>query len=73
MRDADTMSPKVVSEVECHTCGTLAINRDFCTCGEYLGWELTLAPEAEAGAAAPPLHPRPSCRPPRPRRAPRRC
>ena len=30
-----------VTELECPKCATVAINRDFCSCGEYLGWELT--------------------------------
>jgi hypothetical protein len=31
-----------LTELECPKCATVAVNRDFCSCGEYLGWELTL-------------------------------
>ena len=47
-----------VTELECPKCATVAINRDFCSCGEYLGWELTTADAgqgpAEYRAPAPP-------------------
>ncbi len=34
-------------EIECPRCGTVAIGRDFCVCGEYLAWESTPAQEAQ--------------------------
>ena len=47
-----------VTELECPKCATVAINRDFCSCGEYLGWELTTVDAgqgpAEYRAPAPP-------------------
>ena len=38
------------SELECTKCGALAVNRDFCSCGEYLAWELTTLPAATPAA-----------------------
>ena len=32
-------SAPVSRELECQRCGTVAIDRDFCLCGEYLAWE----------------------------------
>src|SRR4051812_49081815 len=26
-------------EIECQRCGTVAVNQDFCACGEYLAWD----------------------------------
>jgi hypothetical protein len=57
MGDAET-SPVMGSELECSKCGTVAVNRDFCSCGEYLAWELTILP-TEALASEPPTY-RPS-------------
>jgi hypothetical protein len=37
-REAET-APQTGSELECPVCGTVAINRDFCVCGEYLAWD----------------------------------
>jgi hypothetical protein len=34
------VSPLTGSEVECPRCGTVAVNSDFCSCGEYLGWDV---------------------------------
>jgi len=34
------MSPLTEIELECPSCGTVAINRDFCSCGEYLAWDV---------------------------------
>src|ERR1700754_110083 len=65
MNNAETSTPDQ-RELECPRCGTVAINRDFCTCGEYLGWELTFdsdapAPEAPAAHRPPaPADPRPA-------------
>ena len=52
------------TELECPTCGTVAVNRDFCACGEYLRWEATIAspvapePQVEAYRAPEPVTPR---------------
>jgi len=65
MRDL-TATPLPTGEVECPNCGTVAVNRDFCACGEYLKWEATLASEADAPAPAPPAAALPEYRPPAP-------
>ena len=44
-------SPPAASPLECPSCGTVVVNQDFCTCGEYLAWELTLASAATPAAA----------------------
>src|SRR4051812_8324720 len=65
MQNAERTSPSRI-QLECPRCGAVAVNRDFCSCGEYLGWELTLAeaPAPEAARAevlpAAPADPRPS-------------
>ncbi len=56
MRDSAT-SPPTTSEVECPTCGTVVVNGDFCSCGEYLKWEATLASEDAPAPAAPEYRP----------------
>src|SRR6476620_12728205 len=60
MRDAE-MTPLMGSELECPGCGTVAVNQDFCACGEYLAWELTNRPTAtlasEPAAYRPPAPP----------------
>ena len=60
MRDAE-MTPLMGSELECPGCGTVAVNQDFCACGEYLAWELTTRPTAtlasEPAAYRPPAPP----------------
>lgn len=43
------------TELECPKCATVAINRDFCSCGEYLGWELNTA-AATTRATEPPAY-----------------
>ena len=40
--------------LECGKCGTVAVNRDFCPCGEYLSWELTTTTASEETAAPEP-------------------
>ena len=45
-------STPVASTLECPSCGTVAVNQDFCACGEYLEWELTLAPAPRTPAPA---------------------
>src|SRR5689334_619453 len=52
MNDSKT-SARPASELECPKCGTVAVNQDFCACGEYLMWELTLAMEEDTAAPAP--------------------
>lgn len=52
------------TELECPKCGTVAINRDFCACGEYLRWEATLA-STEVREHDPPVYVAPE--PPTPR------
>jgi hypothetical protein len=57
-------SPPAGTERECPRCGTVAVNQDFCPCGEYLGWEVSLtpAPAAEPASSRPaePPEPRPA-------------
>src|SRR4051794_21676849 len=62
MRDSPA-SPLTSREVECPKCGTVAVNRDFCSCGEYLVWELTFASDDAPAPAAPAA---PEYRPPAP-------
>ncbi|MBE2320883.1 PASTA domain-containing protein [Solirubrobacter sp. CPCC 204708] len=65
MHDTRISSP-AVGELECPKCGTVAVNRDFCACGEYLGWELTFG-DGEEPVAAPATYRAPA--PAEPRRA----
>lgn len=51
------------TEIACPKCATVAVNRDFCACGEYLGWEASLATDVDA--SAPPAYRAPA--PPVPR------
>ena len=45
-------------EHECPKCGTVAVNRDFCSCGEYLGWNHTRdAPVSETFRETEPAEP----------------
>lgn len=60
------MTSPATRELECPKCGTVALNRDFCACGEYLGWELVLATDEDAPAPA--AQP-PGYRPPEPAEA----
>jgi beta-lactam-binding protein with PASTA domain len=61
--DIQSSPPVAAGEIECPRCGTVALNSDFCACGEYLAWELKLAaPEAEDAPAPEP----PAYRPPEP-------
>ncbi|MDA0159161.1 PASTA domain-containing protein [Solirubrobacter ginsenosidimutans] len=48
--------PSPSLELECLKCGTVAVNRDFCSCGEYLAWEATTLPSdgSEPSAYRPP-------------------
>src|SRR5689334_14525434 len=57
-------SPVSASEIECPTCGTVVVNGDFCSCGEYVRWELTLASDDDA--PAPPAPAAPEYRAPEP-------
>ncbi|MDA0185602.1 PASTA domain-containing protein, partial [Solirubrobacter phytolaccae] len=66
MHDFQTSPPPATVELECPKCGTVALNRDFCSCGEYLGWELVLADD---DAPAPAPAPAPAYRPPEPAEA----
>ncbi|RKQ91207.1 PASTA domain-containing protein [Solirubrobacter pauli] len=65
MPEPQMISP-AARELECPKCGTVALNRDFCACGEYLGWELVLATDEDAPAPA--AQP-PGYRPPEPAEA----
>ncbi len=40
------------SGLECPKCGTVAVNMDFCPCGEYLQWEITTTPEEPLASRA---------------------
>ncbi len=60
--DTQPSPPTAGVELECPRCGTVAVNSDFCACGEYLAWELKLAaPDEDAPAPEPPAY-----RPPEP-------
>jgi len=56
MRDY-AASARSASEIECPTCGTVVVNGDFCSCGEYVRWELTLASDDDAPAPPAPAAP----------------
>jgi PASTA domain len=63
-RPAPRATPPELSdqtERECPACGTVAVNQDFCPCGEYLGWEasITPAPAPEPASHRPPEPPEP--------------
>ncbi len=50
---AETPPPQ--RELECPKCFTVAVNLDFCVCGEYLAWDVTELPaEAVVSAYRPP-------------------
>ena len=38
-------------ELECPKCFTVAVNLDFCVCGEYLAWEATELPDQTVASA----------------------
>jgi hypothetical protein len=61
--DIQPSPPAAGSEIECPRCGTVAVNSDFCACGEYLAWEVTLAAPEEDDA---PAIEAPAYRPPEP-------
>jgi hypothetical protein len=50
-------SPLLGSELECPKCGTVAVNRDFCSCGEYLAWDPTTRTTAALASEPPTLRP----------------
>ena len=51
MARAQTPTQVSSTQAECPKCGTAVVNRDFCSCGEYVAWELKLASEATPAAA----------------------
>src|SRR4051794_10857469 len=58
--DTQPSAPAAGNELECPRCGTVAVNSDFCACGEDLAWELGVAArgEAERVPGAPAYRPR---------------
>jgi len=64
MARAQTPTQVSSTQAECPKCGMVVVNRDFCSCGEYVAWELKLTSEATPAAAPAAYLPREPAAPP---------